>query len=119
MRRKLTKFLNVISFGHLNRKAKKEAAKQAQTSNDQLTLNTVELPDVNVIANALGGVANITNISATISTITFQVTAMDKVNFEQLKTISTKGVIKSQGNITLIIGDCAMTLKEKLLELKK
>ncbi|MBQ0045267.1 MAG: hypothetical protein KBS35_00040 [Mycoplasma sp.] len=119
MGKKLTKFLNVLTFGHLGRKAGKEASKQEQNKNDQLTLNTIGMPDINAIANALGGVANIVNISATISTITFQVTAMDKIDFELLKKLSSKGVIKSQDNITLIIGDCAMAVKEKLLELKK
>ncbi|XQP55638.1 MAG: hypothetical protein ACOQNY_02415 [Mycoplasmoidaceae bacterium] len=119
MGKKLTKFLNAISFGHLNRKAKKEALKQSQNSNDQLTLNTVALPDVNLLVGALGNIENIVTVSATISTITVEVTNLEKVNMELLKKISTKGVIKSMTNVTLIIGDCAMALKDKILELKK
>ena len=76
------------------------------------------LPDINALANALGGANNITNISATISTITFQVTAMEKIDLDQLKKISIKGVIKSNDNVTLLIGDCAMILKEEILKLK-
>lgn len=119
MGKKLTKFLNIITFGHLSRKAKKEAAKQAATKNSTLTVNTMGLPDVNAIASALGGIENIADISATISTITFQVRSMEKANFEQLKKIAAKGVIKSETNITLIIGDCALVLKDKILEMKK
>lgn len=119
MGKKLTKFLNILTFGHLSRKAKKEIAKQEANKNDQLTLNTIGLPDVQATANALGGIANIVNISATISTITFQVTDMAKINFDQLKKISAKGVIKSENNVTLLIGDCANALKAKLLELKQ
>lgn len=118
MGKKLTKFLDIITFGHLSRKAKKEALKQAENKNTQLTLNTIGLPDVNNITNALGGLDNIVNISATISTITFQVKAMDTLNFEQLKKIAVKGVVKSQDNVTLLIGDCATALKDKILEIK-
>lgn len=118
MGKKLTKFLNIVTFGHLSRKAKKEANKQAQQKNTELTLNTIGLPDINALANALGGTDNITNVSATISTITFQVTAMEKIDLDQLKKISIKGVIKSNDNVTLLIGDCAMMLKEEILKLK-
>ena len=119
MGKKLSKFLNIITFGYLGRKAKKEAAKQAETKNTSLTVNTVGLPDINGVVNALGGVDNIVNISATISTITFQVNNMNSVNFDTLKKISIKGVIKSETNVTLLIGDCALVLKDKILEMKK
>lgn len=119
MGKKLTKFLNIVTFGHLSRKAKKEANKQALIKNDQLTLNTVALPDISALTNALGGLDNIKSISATISTITFQVTAMEKLDFDHLKKIAIKGVIKSNDNVTLIIGDCAMTIKEEILKNKK
>lgn len=116
MGKKLTKFLNIITFGHLARKAKKEAAKQADIKNTQLTLNTIGMPDVGAVVNALGGQDNIVNVSATISTITFQVKAMDKLNFDQLKKIAVKGVIKSADNVTLLIGDCAMALKDQIMK---
>lgn len=119
MGKRLTKFLNIITFGHLSRKAKKEAARQAAIKNDKLTLNTISLPDIQATTNALGGIENIVNISSTISTITFQVTDMAKINFGQLQSISAKGVIKSENNVTLLIGDCADALKTKILELKK
>lgn len=114
-----TKFLNIITFGYLSRKAKKEAAKQAENKNTQLTLNTIALPDVAALTGALGGYENIVNVSATISTITFQVKQMEIINFDLLKKIAIKGVIKSTDNITLLIGDCAMALKDKILENKK
>lgn len=113
------KLLNILTFGHLKRKAKKKAALEAANKNTELTLNTVALPDVAALLNAIGGNDNIANISATISTITFQVKAMDKLNFEQLKKFSSKGVIKSTDNVTLIIGDCAMALKDEILKNKK
>lgn len=118
MGKKLTKFLNILTFGHLNRKAKKEALKQDQNKNAQLTLNTINLPDIQTLANALGGTNNIASISNTISTITIKIVDMAKVDFNQLKKISIKGVIKSSDNITLLIGDCADALKNKLLGLK-
>lgn len=119
MGKKLSKFLNIITFGLLNRKAKKLAQKQAENKNTQLTLNTINLPDISVLTNSLCGIENIVNISATISTITFQLNKMDGVNFDQLKKIAAKGVIKSENNITLLIGDCALLLKDEILNLKK
>lgn len=119
MGKKLTKFLNVITFGHLSRKAKKEAEKQAQQKNTELTLNTIAMPDVNMVVGALGNIENIVTASSTISTITIEVNQMDKINFDLLKKISAKGVIKSTTNITLLIGDCATALRDKILELKK
>ena len=71
------------------------------------------------MVGALGNIENIITVSATISTITIEVNQMDKVNFDLLRKISNKGVIKSTTNITLIIGDCAITLRDKILELKK
>lgn len=118
MGKKLTKFLNVMTFGHLSRKAKKETARLDSVKNDHLTLNTVGLPDVQVVANSLGGISNVINITSTISTITFQVHDMAKVDIDHLKKVAVKGAIKSENNVTLIIGDCAETLKNKLLELK-
>lgn len=114
-----TKILNILTFGHLSRKAKKQAQKEAEIKNTELTLNTIGLPDINALANALGGVENIVNISATISTISVQLNQMDKIDLEYLKKVSVKGVIKSVDNVTLLVGDCAMMLKDKLLELKK
>lgn len=119
MGKKLTKFLDVITFGHLSRKAKKEAEKQASQKNDQLTLNTMETPDVNMLIGAFGNIDNIVTASATISTITIEVEEMGRVNFDLLKKFSSKGVIKSSTNVTLLIGDCATSLRDKILELKK
>lgn len=119
MGKKLTKFLNIITFGHLSRKAKKEAQKQAEQKNTELTLNTIAMPDVNVLVGAFGNIENIINASATISTITIEVKQMDKVNFDLVKKITGKGVIKSTTNVTILIGDCANALKDKILELKK
>ncbi len=116
---KKAKILNILTFGHLARKAKKQAEIEAQNKKTELTLNTIGLPDINALANALGGVENIGNISATISTISIQIIQMDKINLEYLQKIATKGVVKSVDNVTLVVGDCAMTLKDKLLELKK
>ncbi|MCQ2956953.1 MAG: hypothetical protein MJ233_03840 [Mycoplasmoidaceae bacterium] len=118
MGKKFSKFLNVLTFGHLGRKAKKEAARQAAEKNSQLTVNTMELPDVNLVVGALGNIDNIATVSATISTITFQVKDMDKVNFETLKKTIAKGVIKSNANVTILIGDCANALKDAILKLK-
>lgn len=119
MGKKLTKFLNIITFGHLSRKAKKEAQKQAAQKNTELTLNTIALPDTDLLIGALGNIENIVTASATISTITIEVNQMDKINFDLLKKISGKGVIKSTTNVTLLIGDCATALRDKILELKK
>lgn len=116
---KLTKFLNVLTLGHLNRKAKKEAKRQAEQKNSQLTLNTIHMPDVQKLVGALGNIENIVSVSSTISTITIELAQMEKANFDLLKQISIKGVIKSPTNVTLLIGDCASALKDKILELKK
>lgn len=116
---KKTKFLNILTFGHLSRKAKKQAQQEAEMKKTELTLNTIGLPDINALANALGGITNIVNISATISTISIQLSQMEKIDLDYLKKISVKGVIKSADNVTLLVGDCAMLLKDKLLELKK
>ena len=108
MGEKFSKFLNVITFGAINRRAKKKAAAMAESKNNELTLNTVALPDVAALTSALGSGSNIVNVSATISTITFDVKDMNQVNMQLLQTISKKGVIKSPTAVNLLIGDCAM-----------
>lgn len=118
MGKKFSKFLNIITFGLLGRKAKKQAKKQNEKKNLTLTINTMSLPDVDDIVDSLNGIKNIKNVSATISTITFKLNDTMGVDFEQLKKISTKGVIKAETNITLLIGDCAQALKDKILQLK-
>lgn len=113
-----SKFLNVITFGHIKRKAKKEALKLADTKNEELTLNTVALPDISILVHSLGGMSNVHSISNTISTVTFKIEDFNKVDIDHLKKLSVKGVVKSAENITLIIGDCAAELKAKLDEEK-
>lgn len=118
MGKKMTKFLDVITFGGVSRRAKKEAEKQAATKNTELKVNTMQIPNVEALVVALGGRTNISNVTSTISTITFILMDASKVNIEQLKKISVKGVVKSNSNITLLIGDCATALKDTILKMK-
>lgn len=113
MGEKWNKFLNVITFGHLSRKAKKIAKQQAETKNTELKLNSMELPDVQALTIAVGQKENITKISSTMSTITFEVVDINKVNVEELKKLCAKGVIKSTKSVTLLIGDCATKLEQE------
>jgi len=108
-----SKFLNIITFGHLNRKAKKQAQKMAEQKNSELTLNTVSLPDVQALKNALGSDANIKSVKSTISTITFELNDMNLINQDLLKQISKKGIVKSNISVTLLIGDCATELAKQ------
>lgn len=108
------KILNIITFGHISRKAKKIAKQRAENKNTELQLNSMELPDVDALVNALGGKPNISNITCTMSTITFTLMDVNRANLEQLKKICAKGAIKSNSNITLLIGDCANALKKAI-----
>ncbi len=114
MGKKWNKFLNILTFGHLSRKAKKIAKQQAENKNTELKLNSMDLPNVELLVNALGGKPNISNISSTMSTITFTLLDVNKANIEQLKKICAKGAIKSNSNITLLIGDCANALEKAI-----
>lgn len=114
MGKKMTKFLDIITFGGVSRKAKKEAEKQAANKNTELKLNSMQLPNVDAFVNALGGRPNISNVTCTMSTITFTLVDVNKANIEQLKKICAKGAIKSNSNITLLIGDCANALKKAI-----
>lgn len=116
MGKKLTKFLNALTFGHLNRKAKKQAAQLAANKNTELKLNSMELPNVEQLLQALGGKPNIISVSSTISTITFNLEDVSKIDTSTLKEICAKGVVKSLNSVTLLIGDCATALKEKMLQ---
>lgn len=114
MGKKWNKFLNILTFGHLSRKAKKIAKQQAENKNTELKLNSMELPNVNALLSALGNKENIRNVSSTISTITFELNNAEIVNVEQLRKICAKGVVKSNNNITILIGDCATALEQKI-----
>lgn len=110
-----SKFLNIITFGHINRKAKKRII-ETKNKNNYFKQHTIELPNIDQLLNALGGKDNIWSITNTISSITFTVYDSKKINFNELKYISKKGIINSNNSITLLIGDCAEKIKQLLTE---
>lgn len=107
------KILNILTFGYLNRKAKKIAKNSSK--NQELVLNTLNIPDIDVLINDLGGEANILEVSSTISTISFHLKNLDIVKRDQLEKILKGGVMKSADNITLIVGDCANGIEKEIL----
>ena len=107
------KFLNIITFGHINRKAKKEII-ELKNKNIHFKQHTIDLPNINQLVNALGDKKNIQTITNTISSITFKVYDQKKINFNELKRIKQKGIINSNNSITLLIGDCAEMIKKLL-----
>lgn len=116
MGQKLSKFLNVITFGAINRSAKKKAQRMEQEKNSQLTLNTIELPDVEKLLVLLGNKENVARISTTISTIKFELYDINLVKVDEIKELTKKGIIKNANSLTLLIGDCAGQLKKVIEE---
>jgi len=108
-----SKFLNIITFGHLSRKAKKLAKEQAENKNTELKVNTIALPDMEKLTNGLGGKDNVISVSSTISTVKFTLKDPTKVNFDILRAVTTKGIIKSTNDVTLVVGDCAAELSKQ------
>lgn len=106
-----SKFLNIITFGYINRKARKKIDK-LNNKNDSFKQHTIDLPNINKLVEALGGKENIQTITNTISSITFKIYHSENVNLQKLKKISKKGIISSHNSITLLIGDCAEKIKQ-------
>jgi len=105
--------LNILTFGHLSRKAKKIAKEQEAKKNTELKLNTMALPDLEKLSSALGGRENIVSASSTISTVKFVLTDPNKINLDVLKEIAAKGVIKTADGVTIVVGDCATELAKQ------
>jgi len=105
--------LNILTFGHLSRKAKKIAKEKEANKNTELKLNTMALPDLEKLSSALGGRENIISASSTISTVKFVLTDVNKINLDVLKEIAAKGVIKTADGVTIVVGDCANELAKQ------
>lgn len=87
-------------------------------TNKQEDAKKVKIPfKVDKFIEALGGINNISNASATNSKLKVEILSHDKVDFSQLKKIKNTGVLVQSDNITIVLGDYASNVSVMINDL--
>lgn len=93
---------------------KNKAKKQAQTVNTELTV-TNEIPiDINKFIELLGSIENIKETNASINNIKVYVNDVEKIQIDQIKKMGAKGVMLSEGCVTVLFGDFSQKLSKEI-----
>jgi phosphotransferase system IIB component len=95
--------------------AKQKAKKIANTVNTQLQVSSKVDFDINELIKALGGVENILDSSATISTLKVNVKDATNLNKDSFKEFKINGFMKNANQIILVFGDNSQTINKLLI----
>lgn len=77
------------------------------------------LPDVDLVAKALGGLPNLMLVDACITRLRLQIKDPQKVSDSGLKKLGAAGIMKTGNNVQVVFGTQSDLIKEQLLKLKK
>ncbi|WP_031488905.1 PTS transporter subunit EIIB [Ureaplasma canigenitalium] len=104
--------LYIFTFGIAYFVLRAKAKKRAKMHNEQLSI-TEKLPfDINDFYSYVGMKDNILDVDATINTLKLQVKDKELINKDNLKKLGVKGILSNGQQISLVIGDFSLKLKE-------
>lgn len=111
--------LDILTLGILEIVLHKKAKKIANVKNSELTYSKTYKFNINDFINDLGGINNIENVSATISSVKINLKQINLININLQKKYQIKGITKSNNALILIFGDNAKTIAENIEQLLK
>ena len=106
--------LDVITLGTFEIYLHNKAKKVANVKNSELTYSKTYGFDINDIINDLGGIDNIENVSATLSSVKINLKNINLVIADLQKKYKIKGITKSNNVLILIFGDNAKAIAENI-----
>jgi phosphotransferase system IIB component len=107
-------FLSIITFGIYYAILLKKAKKASGSTNTSLQHSTQINFNIDDFISILGGINNIKSCSSTISSITLNVESPVEVNKASYKEYGIHGISKSYNKLTIVFGDNAPAISEKI-----
>lgn len=105
-------YIFTLGIGYLY--AKKKAQQQAQHYNTEIkTTNDVGF-DINKLIDLLGGIANIQEVDATISSVKIKLEDVDLADLDRIKALGAKGTLKNLNQLTILFGDNSQAIANAL-----
>lgn len=111
--------LDIITLGMFEIVLYCKAKKIANTKNTELTYSKKYKFNINDFVKDLGGLENIENVSATLSSIKIVLKNVNLINSNLQKKYEIKGITKSNNSVILIFGDNAKIIAEDINKLLK
>lgn len=109
-----TKILNFITFGYITRKAKQIV----ETNNEKIETSTDIGIDIDKLISYLGGLKNIVDVSATITTLKVKFLNRNLIDNDMIKNLGAKGIIIGESTATIVFGNWAKELEKQILNRK-
>jgi phosphotransferase system IIB component len=97
--------------------AKHKAKQQLTTTNTNLTYATKISFNIDELIDNLGGIDNIIDSSATISSLKIILKNVNVINKDNISKLGAKGIMINNKQVIILFGDIAMTI-DKLLKQK-
>lgn len=106
--------LNIFTFGALYFFAKRKAKSIATNVNDNLTYSTKINFNIDELINDLGGIDNITDSNATLSSLKVNVKNISIVNKSKFIKLGAKGAMINNNQVIILFGDNSIAINNEL-----